>query len=585
MSRRFTLLVVSLLLLIAAVQASAASAASVVATIPVGCTPQGVDVNSSANRVYVATREAQNVTVIDGTSNTVSSTVPTGTQNARVAYDPSTNRIFVTGQVDGRVTVIDATTNSVIGSIFVGGQPFGVAVNPVTHRAYVAINSNTSSASNTVKVIDTTTNSVIANATVPGDAPLLVAVNPVTNRIYVTHDGAGASGVAVIDGATNALITDIPLSAANGVAVDPATNRIYVTTQANNVRVIDGTTNAIIDTIPVGNFPLGIAVNAATNRAYVANVSSSTVSVIDLNTDTVVDTVPVGSNPIDVAVNPTTNRIYVTNAGNCTVSVIADVSDQDNDGVDDAHDNCPTTPNPDQADRDNDGQGDACDPDPASVTLSPPDAVNPVSTSHTVTATVKNAAGGPVSGATVRFSVAGSVSTSGSCTTTSDGTCSFAYNGPDFPGADEIDAYADTNGNGSQDSGEPGAVPATKAWILPTSTEGHVTGGGQVLNAAGTDKVAFGFNVKGDGADAKGNCNVEDPRADVHIKCLDVTAIVRTGNSARIYGNAQAGGSATTYRIDVVDNGEPGRTDTFQIKTSSGYTAGGTLAGGNIQVH
>jgi hypothetical protein len=38
-------------------------------------------------------------------------------------------------------------------------------------------------------------------------------------------------------------------------------------------------------------------------------------------------------------------------------------------------------------------------------------------------------------------------------------------------------------------------------------------------------------------------------------------------------------------RIDVDDLGEPGNFDTFRIQTDSGYSAGGTLAGGNIQIH
>jgi hypothetical protein len=40
-----------------------------------------------------------------------------------------------------------------------------------------------------------------------------------------------------------------------------------------------------------------------------------------------------------------------------------------------------------------------------------------------------------------------------------------------------------------------------------------------------------------------------------------------------------------SYDIDVADNGEPGRGDTFTITLSNGYTARGTLGGGNIQLH
>ncbi len=41
-----------------------------------------------------------------------------------------------------------------------------------------------------------------------------------------------------------------------------------------------------------------------------------------------------------------------------------------------------------------------------------------------------------------------------------------------------------------------------------------------------------------------------------------------------------------TYRIDVDDLAEPGAgRDTFKIQTANGYTVGGVLLRGNIQVH
>jgi len=216
----------------------------------------------------------------------------------------------------------------------------------------------------------------------------------------------------------------------------------------------------------------------------------------------------------------------------------------------------------------------------------PPDAVNPVGTTHTVTATVKNTAGQPSQGVIVRFSVQGSVTTSGSCTTDVNGQCSFTYHGPQLPGADIINAYADTNANNRQDPGEPVATPATKAWVLPTSTSGQTTGGGQIANALGTDKIAFGFNAKTTSTGVKGECTVVDPSSNTMIKCLDATVLVQTGSHSTFFGHATVNAVATTYRIDVDDLAEPGAgKDTFSIQTGSGYTAGGVLTAGNIQVH
>jgi YVTN family beta-propeller protein len=71
----------------------------------------------------------------------------------------------------------------------------------------------------------------------------------------------------------------------------------------------------------VGSSPEMVAVNPVTNKIYVANLGSNTVSVIDGATNNKT-TVNVGSGPNSIAVNPATNKVYVVNAGNSTVTVI-----------------------------------------------------------------------------------------------------------------------------------------------------------------------------------------------------------------------------------------------------------------------
>ena len=219
---------------------------------------------------------------------------------------------------------------------------------------------------------------------------------------------------------------------------------------------------------------------------------------------------------------------------------------------------------------------------PAAVTLSPPAAANDVGTSHTVTATVTTVTGSRAANVTVLFTVSGSVSTSGQCTTDAQGQCDFTYQGPAFPGADLITGCADSNSNGQVDTGEP-CGDATKAWLLPATTPGQVTGGGWIDSIGG--RVAFGFNAESDGGQVSGRCNAVDETSKTHIKCLGVDTLVVVGTHATFFGEATVAGVATNYRIDVDDLGEPGTSDTFKLETDSGYIAAGTLQGGNIQIH
>lgn len=228
---------------------------------------------------------------------------------------------------------------------------------------------------------------------------------------------------------------------------------------------------------------------------------------------------------------------------------------------------------------------------PKTLTLEPKTATNTVGAQHCVTATVKDQFGNPTPGITVRFSVTGSVSTSGSATTNASGKATFCYTGPALPGSDMITAYADTNNNGVKDAGEPSDT-ATKNWVLPQSTPGcKVTYGGRI-QAANGDKATFGGNAMVPASGPKGSEEYRDhgAAANLNVHSIKVLAVTcgADGKSASIFGTARINGSGpVNYRIDVSDNGEPGAgSDTYRIRLSTGYDSGEqTLVGGNIQLH
>ena len=84
----------------------------------------------------------------------------------------------------------------------------------------------------------------------------------------------------------------------------------------------------LLDTIPVGQGGAdgggGLAVNPATNRIYMTNSASNTVSAIDGLTNRVRTTIPVGVDPFGVAANPVTGLIYVANRAGSTLSLFYD---------------------------------------------------------------------------------------------------------------------------------------------------------------------------------------------------------------------------------------------------------------------
>jgi len=117
-----------------------------------------------------------------------------------------------------------------------------------------------------------------------------------------------------------------------------------------------------------------------------------------------------------------------------------------------------------------------------------------------------------------------------------------------------------------------------------------VTGGGSITGQSG---ARANFGVAGglkNGALWGHLTYLDHGAAGPKVKGTGVTAYttpdpVKNPTLRHIEGTADIDGASGTYAVDVADNGEPGRGDTFTIRLSSGYTASGTLAGGNIQLH
>ena len=149
--------------------------------------------------------------------------------------------------------------------------------------------------------------------------PLYIALL-VTTLLVVSLVLIGAAGTLM----AQTVVTPVTVGTTpNAVGVNPTTNKVYVANMGSGtVSVIDGATNGVTP-IVIGPFdyPGPVAVNPTTNKIYVANTGSSSVSVIDGATNGVTP-VAVGTNPFAVGVNSTTNKIYTANFNSSTVSVI-----------------------------------------------------------------------------------------------------------------------------------------------------------------------------------------------------------------------------------------------------------------------
>jgi hypothetical protein len=120
----------------------------------------------------------------------------------------------------------------------------------------------------------------------------------------------------------------------------------------------------------------------------------------------------------------------------------------------------------------------------------------------------------------------------------------------------------------------------------PACTGGDfVTGGGWITPSGARGNFAVAGGIKNTGF--WGHLQYQDHGTGLKVHGTGVTAYtVIDATTRHIVGTAEVNGQpGFTYQLDVADNGEPGQQDTFAIRLSNGYTAAGSLSGGNIQLH
>ncbi len=334
-----------------------------------------IAVNPVNGKVYVANDGGGvGLYIVDTQNNNSITTLATGAATVAVAVDPSTGMAYTIANTTPTVNqlCVISPTDTIAATVSIPGSAQALAVNSSTNRAYVAVSGSPGSVfaiDSTNAIVNTFSNANMVN-------PSSLAVNPATDQIYVADSGSNFTSVIHDTGSSNSL-TDVSQSSSGlAVAVDASSNVAYVANgSGSTVTVVNGTSltaqvvplggassaliqaaanpvthhgyvlndsgQALYDidgatysqaSVSTSNTPYAIAVNPATNKIYVANITQNNVDVLDDNvadcvaisepTPCNVATVTVGNSPKALVVDAINNLVYVADEGDSTVTII-----------------------------------------------------------------------------------------------------------------------------------------------------------------------------------------------------------------------------------------------------------------------
>ena len=258
-------------------------------------------------------------------------TVPSlnGTATA-IAVNPASNKIYVgaSGQQPG-VWVINGSTHAI--AQVTGGfinTPQAIAVNDLDNLIYVIQGSN-------LHAIDGATDALITTVPLPanagaGNVDTRIALHRANGKVFVRlAEFPSPSRLVVVDGKKtsptfNQVVSTQTLGRENGntiVAIDEAANRLVTTSTIDHeTHILDATNHDLLNTIKSTQNAVRASIDLQTHRAYVTG-SIGHLQVINLTTAQLISNVQVGVELFGLDVDPSTHSAYLAQTGATTAVV------------------------------------------------------------------------------------------------------------------------------------------------------------------------------------------------------------------------------------------------------------------------
>ena len=287
---------------------------AVLARIPVGKRPRGIQVSPDRARVYVALtgspmggpnvdesklpppdRRYDGIGVVDLKAQKLVTTYQSGADPETFALTHDGKTLYVSNEDSGELSAVDLAQGNVRTTVAVGSEPEGVAVSADDRLVYVACET-----ANSVYVLQAKDMKVLAQIPT-GKRPRAILLPPGSHRGYVTNEFGGSITVFSTEDykVLNTIALGDPQSVRPMGIASSDGKTLYVTTGRYGALLeVDASSGRILRTMAkIGQRPWGLALSADGAKAYTANGPAGDISVIDLKSGHVDATIAVGGSP------------------------------------------------------------------------------------------------------------------------------------------------------------------------------------------------------------------------------------------------------------------------------------------------
>jgi DNA-binding beta-propeller fold protein YncE len=255
---------------------------TVLGPIDVGGQPSSMVIDDPGRRLFVGNTSLTGaaVTVIDLGSGRAREFLRPGTRVQSLAFDPEVNQLYIATPDAGELLIVNGTTAEVVDRLPVGGVPAAVAVNERNGEVAVAVQGTAP----VLALLDPADRAGgFVRVPVPEGQPLQVAVDTSTDKFFVTRGGANPALLVLRPGSSQ-FDNAIPVAPGpSGLAIDSRTSRIYLSHAAvSQATVIDGATGTPLAVLPLGDSANHAAVDPTSSptRVYIVDTANGLLSIL-----------------------------------------------------------------------------------------------------------------------------------------------------------------------------------------------------------------------------------------------------------------------------------------------------------------
>jgi len=263
--------------------------------------------------ILVCNSTDNTVSKITIATNTVSAPIAVGTDPYAVCITPDGTSAYVACYMSNTVTKITIATNATaaittpqsVGANILA-TPDGTAIFLLSHGNYL------------MKIVVAT--SAVTAIALP-NTPLGLGITSDGATVWIT-EGADFQPYTVATSTLGAAIPNGGDGETSGTFITADNAYVCCNDFTGSKFIIMKIAGSVVSPVNTGSLPNSAAISNA-GLAYTANAGSGTVTVINIAAASVVRTLTVSTEPAYCAYDPATDRVYVSNTGSDTITAIA----------------------------------------------------------------------------------------------------------------------------------------------------------------------------------------------------------------------------------------------------------------------